>query len=226
MILKNKGDINYSLRPQWKLRILQTTDTKQTISRQSIDFGWGILFIRSWEIIKRTRTAEEKCCSASLAPLESMELIFVMWLLWCLFHNIQPTCWLACPMCFNQGDWFTGWWKALQPRNYSLLFGDLSVDKEARKARIRLPVEVKIRKLTLESRWQNSNFRRKAHILAWLPSDVQSVFSLLTFLLYPLFFFPCKMKGCFYPQCSSDFGCLNRRKPWGVGSWDVKWAAG
>lgn len=28
------------------------------------------------------------------------------------------------------------------------------MDKEARKARIRLPVEVKIRKLTLESGWQ------------------------------------------------------------------------
>jgi len=39
------------------------------------------------------------------------------------------------------------------------------MDKEARKARIRLPVEVKIRKLTLEGRWKNSHVRKQAHIL-------------------------------------------------------------
>lgn len=63
------------------------------------------------------------------------------------------------------------------------------MDKEAKKAGIRLPVEVKIRKLTLESEWQNSNFRRQAHILGWLPSDMQiCVFSIDFPIISTLFF--------------------------------------
>lgn len=61
--------------------------------------------------------------------------------------------------------------------------------KEARKARIRLPVEVKIRKLTLESRWKNSNFRKQAHVLGWLPSDVQICVFSVDFPIISTFFF-------------------------------------
>lgn len=73
------------------------------------------------------------------------------------------------------------------------------MDKEAKKARIRLPVEVKIRKLTLDSGWQIQILGDKHTLWDGFIHLCKSVVSLLTFSLYSLFF-SCKIKGCFCPQ--------------------------